>query len=406
VSARHAPGFLFLVGALLACQTLGTMATMVLPAVAPEVAATYGVSASLIGYQISVLAGTMLLALAFGSHLSLRWGACRVTQIALALLAAGCFAATLPHLAFLFVAAVALGLGYGMLAPPASHLLARFTPPARRNLVFSLKQTGVPLGGIGAAVFAPPVALAWGWQWALAGNALLMLALAAALESGRAAWDDDRDPRAPVAVNPFAGIAVVWASRPLRRLSIAGGCFVIVQICLSTFTVVLFVEEMRSGLIEAGIVLTASQAGGVAGRVFWGWLADLARNCYTVLATLAAVMIAACLLVLAVSPAWPLAGVCALFLVFGSTASGWNGAFLAEVARLSPRERISSATGGSLMFVNFGKMVGPLAFTQALAAVQSYAAAFALLALPVAAGLACLLGARPAATGEPAAAPR
>ncbi|HXF67911.1 MAG TPA: MFS transporter, partial [Burkholderiales bacterium] len=382
MSAGRPPAFAFLVGALLASQTLGTMATMMLPAAAPRVAETYGVSPVLIGYQVSVLAAAMLVALAFGSHLSLRWGACRVTQIALVLLSSGCLAAVLPHVAFLFVAALALGLGYGMLAPPASHLLARFTPPGRRNLVFSFKQTGVPLGGIGAAVVTPPVALLWGWQWALAGVAALMLALAGALEAGRAAWDGDRDPRAPVAANPFAGIATVWASPPLRLLSLSGGCFVMVQICLSTYTVALFVEEMRFGLVEAGIVLTASQAGGVAGRVAWGWLADLARNCYTVLAALAAVMAAACLLVPAVTPAWPLAGACALFLMLGSTASGWNGAFLAEVARLAPPERISGATGGSLVFVNFGKMVGPLAFAQALAVAQSYAAAFALLAAP------------------------
>jgi len=393
MTGQRAPGFAFLVGALLAAQTLGTMATMMLPAVAPKVGETYGVSASLIGYQVSLLAGAMLISLLFGSRLSLRWGACRVQQAALALLVAGSIVAILPHVAFVFSSALALGLGYGLLTPSASHLLARYTPADRRNVIFSFKQTGVPLGGIGAAAITPVVAVNFGWQWALAGNALVLCALVLLLQAGRPGWDDDRNPAARVAASPFSGIATIWNHRALRLLSISGGCFVVVQICLSTFTVVLFAEDMRLGLIEAGFVLTASQVGGVTGRVFWGWLADLTRNCFAVLAALAAVMLAACLAVLAVTPGWPLAASCALFFVIGSTASGWNGAFLAEVVRLCPRHEISSATGGSLVFVNVGKMLGPIAFTNAYLASGSYALAFGLLALPAGAGLACVLAA-------------
>lgn len=393
-SARPAPGFGFLLALLLAAQTLGTMATMMLPAVAPKVAETHGVSSSLIGYQISLLAAAMLVSLVFGGGLSVRWGACRVTQVALGLLVAGCIIAILPHVAFVFLSAVALGLGYGLMTPSASHLLARFTPVKKRNLVFSFKQTGVPFGGIGAALVTPAVAVHFGWQWALAGNSIAMAALIMLLQRGRSLWDDDRQPRLPLPANPFTGVVSIWKHRTLRLLSISGGCFVIVQICLTTFTVVLFAEEMGLGLILAGVVLMASQVGGVIGRVFWGWVADLTRSCFTSLAMLGGVMLAAALLCFALAPAWPLVLICALFFVFGSTASGWNGAFLAEVARLVPREAISSATGGSLVYVNVGKMLGPIAFANAYALGGSYVYAFGLLALPAAAGLACVLAAR------------
>ena len=388
------PGFPFLLSVLLAGQTLGSMATSLLPAVAPKVAETYGIDASLIGYQISILAAAMLVSLVFGGNLSLRWGACRVTQVGLALLIAGSIVAILPHVAFVFASAVALGLGYGLLTPSASHLLARFAPVKNRNLIFSLKQTGVPLGGIGAAVIGPSIAVSFGWQWALAGNAVAMLYLYFLLERGRSSWDADRRPDMPAVSNPFGGIATAWNHTALRLLSIAGGCLVIVQICISTFTVVLFVEDMKFGLVQAGIVLMASQVGGVGGRVLWGWLADLTQNCFAVLAVLCAVLTAACLATVAVTPQWPLAGSCALFFVLGLTASGWNGAFLAEVAQLAPPGAISSATGGSLFFVNVGKMIGPIAFTNAYLLGGSYAAAFGLLAVPSAAALACLLAVR------------
>jgi MFS family permease len=389
-----APAFPFLLAILLAGQTLGTMATSMLPAVAPKVAATYGVHSSLIGYQISLLAFAMVVSLMFGTNLSQRWGACRVTQVGLALLTLGSIIAVLPHVSLVFASAVALGLGYGMLTPSHSHLLARFTPAHNRNLIFSLKQTGVPLGGIGAAVITPPVAVAFGWQWALIGNAIAMSILILLMERGRAFWDEDRQPKARMVGNPFRGVGIIWRSPALRLLSLSGACFVIVQICITTFTVVLFAEEMHLGLVQAGLVLMASQLGGVTGRVFWGWLADLTRDCFGMLAILAGVMLAASLLCLAITPAWPLLASCVLFFVMGSTASGWNGAFLAEVARLAKRGDISSATGGSLVIVNSGKLVGPIAFTNAYLLAGSYALAFTLLALPAAAGLACVVLAR------------
>ena len=391
---KATPTFRFLLVVLLAGQTLGTMATSMLPAVAPKVAETYGVHSSLIGYQISLLALAMVVSLMFGGNLTVRWGACRVTQAGLALLTLGSIVAVLPHVSLVFASAIALGLGYGLITPSHSHLLARFAPSHNRNFIFSLKQTGVPLGGIGAAVITPPVAVAFGWQWALIGNALAMFLLIALLERARAYWDEDRQPAARMVGNPFGGVAIIWRSPALRLLSIAGACFVIVQICLSTFTVVLFAEDMQLGLVQAGIVLMASQLGGVTGRVFWGWLADLTRNCFGMLAILAAVMTAASLTCIAITPAWPILASCALFFVLGSTASGWNGAFLAEVARLSERRDISSATGGSLVVVNSGKLVGPIAFANAYAFGGSYALAFTLLAIPAAAGLVCLLAAR------------
>lgn len=390
----RAPSLAYLVWVLLAAQTFGTMATMTLPAVAPKVAETLGIDSSLIGYQISILAAAMLVSLTLGSQLAVRWGACRVQQGGLVLLIAGSFIAILPHAAFMFGSALALGLGYGVLTTSASHLLARFAPPKRRNLIFSLKQTGVPLGGVGAAAITPAVALVFGWQWALAGNAVVLCALLLLLERGRPHWDTDRDPAVRISINPLADVVAIWRHAALRLLSIAGGCFVIVQICLSTFTVVFFAEEVGFGLIEAGIVLTASQVGGVAGRVFWGWLADVTRSCFAVLAVLAAVMLAACVLAYLITPRWAMLASCTLFFVIGSTASGWNGAFLAEVARLAPRPAISRLTGGSLAYVNVCKMVGPIVFTNVYLASGSYALTFALLAVPAGVGLGCVLAAR------------
>jgi MFS family permease len=385
------PTFAVLVVVLMLGQALGTMATSILPAVAPKVMASYAISATLIGYQVSLISLSMLLSLVFGGNLAVRWGGCRVSQLGLTLCIAGCVVATLPHPGFMLLSAVPMGLGYGLVSPAASQVLMRFTPPERRNFIFSLKQTGVPLGGLAAGGIAPAVAVWAGWQWALIGNALALALLLLAMQRYRVHWDDDRNPAAPWIDNPFGGLAIVWRDRTLRLLGFAGSAFVIMQLALLTFTVIFFVEEMKLGLVQAGVVMMASQAGGVAGRLFWGWVADALRDCFKALALLGAVMSVTTMLCLAITPAWPLMASCALFFVLGTTASGWNGAFLAEVARLAPLGSVSAATGGSLFLVNVGRFIGPVAFTFVYQASGSYARTFALMAIPSVLGMLCVL---------------
>ena len=384
------PSFPFLMGVLLGGQTIGTMGTTMIPAVAPKVAESYGIPSALVGYQISFLAVAMIVALAFGSKLNRRWGSTRMQQIGLGLVATGGLIAILPHVAFFFLASIALGLGYGSLTPSASNLLLRFTPEARRNLIFSMKQTGVPLGGIGAALITPAVAVSFGWQWAILCNSLALYILVMVLQRARPHWDTDRDPQAPIGGNPFSGVVDIWRHPALRMLSLSGGCFVVVQFGITTFTVILFNEELGWGLIEAGIVLTASQVGGVAGRLFWGWMADRLGNAFAALIVLGVVLVLSSALCFALTPSWSMVAACALFFVMGSTASGWNGAFLAEVARLVPRDTISTATGGSLVYVNSGKAIGPIAVANVALLTGDYTTTFALLAVPAAAGLWCL----------------
>ena len=392
--ARALAPFYVLLSALLLGQALGTMATSILPAVAPKVVESYHISAALIGYQVSLISLSMLLSLVFGGNLAVRWGGCRVSQLGLALCLVGCLIATLPHQGFMLLSALPMGLGYGLVSPATSQVLMRFTPAARRNFIFSLKQTGVPLGGMAAGGIAPALAVWAGWQWALVANAVALALLIVLMQKHRAQWDDDRNPQARWISNPFGGLSIAWRDRALRLLGIAGGAFVIMQLALLTFTVIFFVDEMHLGLVQAGVILMASQAGGVAGRLFWGWVADALRNCYSALALLGTVMSTTTLLCLAITPDWPLAASCALFFVLGSTASGWNGAFLAEVARVAPHSSVSAATGGSLFLVNIGKFAGPLVFTAAYQAGGSYARAFALMALPSVLGLGCVLWAR------------
>src|SRR5690606_29215079 len=160
------------------------------------------------------------------------------------------------------------------------------------------------------------------------------------------------------------------------------------------YTIVMFVEQFRVPLVEAGWILTVAQAGGVCGRLFWGWYADWRRDALLVLGWLAATLVFATLCIGTLAFGWPMPLVYLLFFVLGATASGWNGAFLGEVARVAPPGAVSPATGGALFYVNVSSIASPIVFALVYSLLQSYSAAFALMVVPAALAWACLRWAR------------
>jgi len=84
------------------------------------------------------------------------------------------------------------------------------------------------------------------------------------------------------------------------------------------------------------------------------------------------------------TPASPALLVTALLCVFGATAVGWNGVYLATVARLAPPGQAGTATAGTLFFTFFGVVVGPPVLGAAGTALGAVGAAFVLLAVPLA----------------------
>jgi MFS family permease len=389
--------FLTLVAILTAAHTIGTISVLTLAAIAPVAAKAYGVPVYTIGYQASLIALGIIVALVFGGNLSLRWGATRVNQAGLLLVSLGAAGLSIPSLATIVPASVSIGIGYGAMTPSASHILIRFTPAHRRNVVFSFKQSGVPLGGAIAALLMPVIAVTAGWQWALWLVSVAALVMALTMERWRVRWDDDREPATPLAANPLRAVAIIWQRRRLRLLAFAGAGIVASQICMQSYTVAMFVEELRVPLVEAGWILTVAQAGGVCGRLFWGWYADARRNALLVLAWLAATLVFATLGVGTLAFGWPRPLVYALFFLLGATASGWNGVFLGEVARVAPPGQVSPATGGALFFVNVGSVAAPILFATAFSSFGRYSAAFALLVLPAIIAFVCLRRARQSA---------
>jgi nitrate/nitrite transporter NarK len=211
--------------------------------------------------------------------------------------------------------------------------------------------------------------------------------LCLSLMAVRSHWDDDRNPDAPLSGSVFASVQMIWRSPPLRALSLAGFCFGAVQLSLMTFAVTMLVRDVGFSLIEAGATLSLIQAAGVLGRLFWGWLADRLQNALLVLIFITVISLAACLGVVGLGPAWPRPAIYAVLAIFGLSAVGWNGVFMAEVARASMGHDVGSATGGASAITFFGVMFGPGLFTTAYAFIGSYAQTFAIPACLTVVGL-------------------
>jgi len=385
---------LFLLLALLAGHTFASMAVLVLPAVAPEVARDYGFDPSLIGYQISLVSTGMAVTLTLLGSTSRRYGAARTNQIGHALVASGMALLLVPWTAFLVIGSLVIGLGYGMITPSASHLLMRFSPPARRSTMFSLHQVGIPAGGMCAALVSPAVALWVGWRWAVAVSVILLIGVVLLMQWERRRWDDDRDRGArAVTANPLAGAIAIWTHPQLRMIVIAGCCFSWIQFCAATFAVVACVVTLDMNLVLAGTVLTVVQLACAGGRVILGWIVDRIGNTARVLSWNAGLMMLSCAAAPALDPALPLFWVYVLFAVLGATSGCWPGVTLAEVGRLAPQGQVSLAVSGSLVITNLGKFAGPILFANIYALTHSYGIAFATLVVPAAVALYCLIAA-------------
>ena len=70
-----------------------------------------------------------------------------------------------------------------------------------------------------------------------------------------------------------------------------------------------------------------------------------------------------------------------VLVIFGASAIGWNGVFLAQVARLAPAGQASVATGGTLCITFFGVVLGPPLFGVLAGVLSSYGASYGVLGL-------------------------
>lgn len=371
------------VSALFVQQTFVSMSRLVLPVLAPIIAEELAINPALVGAYSGILSSVaMVLAMGAGGFIE-RFGGWRMCQVALLATGAAMFIAAPGVLVLFAVSAILVSPGPSISTPASSHVLARHCPPKRAPFFFSIKQTGVPAGGLLAGMLVPFLALQFGWRGAFVATGILYLSLALLLQPFRARFDDERHAgHRSFLADARATLKATTTDPRLRHLVLAAFAFTGLQALFDTFFVTYMVNGLGHSLTTAGIVFSVAQGVAVATRILWGWIAGSWASPRTVLAGLGLVMAIASAAMGLSAADWPVGAVMAVAVVYTATAFSWHGVLLAEVARLAPAGGVGATTGGVIVFVMASATLYPLVFAAILASTGSYGAGYLIAALP------------------------
>jgi MFS family permease len=355
----------------------------ILPAViAPAILVDLRFDAAWVGAYFGLAAcSALVVQMSCGSFI-VRYGALRVSQAALVMLAVGTAVAVEGSFLVFALSAIVGGGGGAVSTPASSHLLGRYSPPQYAPLVFSVKQTAVPAGLL-LAGFAGPLLTSWaGWRGAMLAVAATCLAGAFAMEPLRERFDSDRIRTQAFRLSDLKGTLVsVLAVRDLRSLSFACFAFNAVQTVVTTYFVV-YLTTLGYTLAAAGFVFSIAVAVAIPGRIVWGWISSAYVAPRIVMSMLSFGMAASAVFIGFFDASWPVLVIGLGAAVMSATALSWHGVLLSEAARLAPEGRRGAVTGGVLSFGQVGAMLLPLVYSGLLSLTGSYSLGFIVCAVP------------------------
>jgi MFS family permease len=378
--------WLWPLAATLVLQTTSAFLQRAVPTLGPVLTAEAGVAATAIGHFAALNTVGSIAFLLAGAPLIRRAGAVRTLQLGTLCSALGILLVLAPNPITLIVASLFIGVGYGPSPPAGSEILQRYAPKHRRSLIFSIKQAGVPAGGVLAGLILPLFAGA-DWRLAILTAAAIALISIAVVQPIRAEVDRDRDRSQPLSLftfvsptNLIAPLRALTLSPDLPRLTIASIAFAVAQGVVFAFFVTYAVTELNISLAAAGAIFAVMQATGIAGRILLGWVADRAGSALSTLICLSMASAATTAMLALSTAAWPAWSIAIVASVAGVTVASWNGIYLAEVARMAPPLHIAEATAGSTLVCFLGYVIGPTGFALIVEASQSYRLGFGLVA--------------------------
>jgi MFS family permease len=359
------------------------------PVLAPAVAADRGWSPSLVAFYPIVVYVTAFLISFHIPALLFRMGGMGLSLASLVFGGAGLLLLLPPYAAAAAFAAVAIGCGTAAMNPASSQVLGPRTTARTAGLMMSIKQTGVPLGGVMAGALVPMLASRSGWRMASVELAAIGSALAIVLLPSVNWLNGAARAAKPAAFRPLDPVRHLLTLPGMPTLLFASLTFNGMQLCLRSFFVVYLVTDQRLSLVTAGVAFSVSQAAGMIGQVGWAALSDRLLSVHVVMAIIGILMSAAALCTAAMTPYWPVGALYVVAALYGVSAAGYLPVLLGEVAKRSPAGQVGALTSGAQLFPLSGCILGPLAFG-GIAAVMGMPAAFVLAAASTLAGTAIL----------------
>jgi len=382
---------------MLAVLTTSSMAVTVIAVLAPEAAPRIGVDATRIGDYTAIVYLFATLSGAVTGAMVDRFGAIRVCQITMLLATLAMLTFTRGTLTWVLISAVILGCAYGPFNPASAHVLWRLSTPRWRPFVFSLKQTGVPLGGALTGALIPVLVLWSDWQTAGLAVGAVALVMMILLQPLRASIDEVHRRPLKLDMKSLLGPVQLALGNPrLRGYTLTAFAYAGCQLSVMSFMVVFLTRTVNMSLVQAGSVFAFLQIGGFAGRLIWGGIASRLGSPRIVLVIIGAITATSLVVTPFMNATWPLLAVISLAIVLGASSLGWNGVMLSEVATHAPEGRAVEATAGMQVVMFGGITVFPPIFGFLVMHTQSFTAAFVAVAV-LAIGGAVLMASLPRA---------
>ena len=306
-----------------------------------------------------------------------------MSQLSLVALAAGTAFLTTGEPLLLVLSAIVGGGGAAVSTPASSHLLSRCSTPQYLPLVFSLKQTAVPVGLLLAGVLAPQMTEWLGWRTTMLLCAAACAVFAVMLQPVRKLFDTDRVPTRMFKLSDFrTTLTAVLATPRLRALSFACLAFNGLQTAVTAYFVV-YLTTIGYTPVAAGFVFSLAVAIAIPGRILWGWLGSGHVAPRLIMAGLSLGMAASVVLLAMCNAGWPALAVGLVACLISATALSWHGILLAETAHASPEDMRGGVTGGVLSFGQIGALILPVMYSGLLETTGSYSVGFVMCGVPV-----------------------
>jgi fucose permease len=369
--------------AMLIQQSLMTMSTSAIPNLWKYIGEDFGLGDGMIAVYSLMVYGIGFFASSAAGSTIIKVGPLRASQVCLIGAAWGTLIFSFGVIWLIVPVSLMLGVGMGPSTPASSQILARFSTPRRAPLVFSIKQTGVPIGGALAGFVLVPIAEYVSWQAALLLCGVAAWTAAIWMQRFRDRFDDERDHNRRISVSDVGtSFRAATATPALRKLAFAGMAYSGLQVGFMYYFITYSVSEMGLTEIAAGQIYGISMGLAIVGRIFWGWLAGGVFSSRALLVFLSFSMFAATAALGLATPEWGIMGLGAAALAFGATGVSWNGVHLAEVARHAPAGQVAVVMGGVISCCFLGLIALPALLGFVFVTLDLFGIGFIVISLP------------------------
>ncbi len=271
---------------------------------------------------------------------------------------------------WLFTLLLLASFGASSSTPGGSKAIRAWFARSQRGLAMGIRQTGIPVGGLLAALLLPPLAVEVGWAAAIgfcAGGVLLVVVLFAVFF---------REPRAEehVVAQPRVPLRSILKDRSF--LAATGYSFVLVgaQWSATAYLTLFLNEEAGIPVVVAGSILAVLQVGGIAGRIGWGAVSDRAGRRVPTMVVAGAIAVPCCLVLGFIGGHESPLLLALLAGILGLSLLGWNGLYVVIVSESAPERAAATTVGAGLTITNLGSFVTPPVFGLLLDLSDSFAA--------------------------------